>query len=274
MSILSKAREIYSTQGCEQLLLRCIDFAQWKFKESIKNIFDIYWGFGRQALELKVGESRAEFHSGSDKGGPSIRRHFHLEHEMLEDLVDHLDEDDVFYDIGANLGIYSIFASGLCAEVVAFEPHPKNFELLVENIDLNASDVDPHQLAISDEDGEELFVAGSETTTFGSGGLGDGDVTVETARIDSLISSGVITEPDVVKIDVEGAEGLVLDGMSDALSACRRVYCEIHLPSGHRRSIESYSSSPTEILLQLSNAGFETNIAGCRGQELQVIAEK
>lgn len=77
----------------------------------------------------------------------------------------------------------------------------------------------------------------------------------------------------MVKIDVEGAEGLVIDGMKDALADARRIYCEIHLPADHRTSIESYGWTPTELLTELESLGFEIRFLNNRGAEIQVIAE-
>jgi FkbM family methyltransferase len=70
---------------------------------------------------------------------------------------------------------------------------------------------------------------------YGTGRIGEGTKTVETVRGDSIISREGLESPDVVKIDVEGAEGLVIAGMSNSLSRCRRIYCEIHIGNKEKK---------------------------------------
>ena len=63
----------------------------------------------------------------------------------------------------------------------------------------------------------------------------------------------------VVKIDVEGAEPLVIEGMAEALrnKSCRVVYCGIHRDKWYGQSIESYGWTPEEIQTELSAMGFD-----------------
>lgn len=74
------------------------------------------------------------------------------ERPVLEDLLQSLKPDDVFYDIGANVGTYTCFAASKLGPnaVVAFEPERKSATRLRENLDLNALDAQVVENALSD----------------------------------------------------------------------------------------------------------------------------
>lgn len=99
-----------------------------------------------------------------------------------------------------------------------------------------------------------------------AGGLGlhsltadtDGEtITVKTRKGDSLVTNGEAV-PSVIKIDVEGAEGNVLEGLSDVLShpACRVVYCEIHASESLPNSVQDFDHTPETVENKLQEAGF------------------
>jgi len=85
-------------------------------------------------------------------------------------------------------------------------------------------------------------------------------------------------EPNVVKIDVEGAEPLVIDGLEDALSfeTCRLVYCEVHLPGVDKRpSIKDFGATTDELRDRFEELGFTVEILGDRsGDELFFKAQR
>jgi len=153
------------------------------------------------------------------------------ESDVIETLLDDVKADDVFYDVGANVGLYTCFLSQVVDETVAFEPHPKNLQRLKENIELNdLSNVYVRSEALSDADGTaELAVKGASVAGEGTHSLATGaenrSVEIETARGDSLDD---VPPPDVVKIDVEGAELNVLRGLERSLADCRLCYVEVH----------------------------------------------
>lgn len=145
-------------------------------------------------------------------------------------------DGDVIIDIGANIGWYAMHFATLCrgsdARVLAFEPDPRNFGLLEENIARNGADaVRPFQLALSDNDD------GAALHQFGSNNLGrhsilpinDGDsVAVATARLDDVLTLPEFAgrTPRAMKIDIEGYELVALRGAPEVLTACPLVVLE------------------------------------------------
>lgn len=100
---------------------------------------------------------------------------------------------------------------------------------------LNSTDARVLQVALSDYVGDAQMVTDSiDEPGVGSPELSpdhaDGCIRVDVTTGDTLVESGNVPSPDVIKIDVEGAELNVLRGLEDTLSSrdCRVVYCEVH----------------------------------------------
>jgi len=126
----------------------------------------------------------------------------------------------VVYDIGAHVGFYTLLASALVGprgKVIAFEPLPRNIRYLKEHLRLNRCDnVLVVEVAVGDESGIASFEEGPNSYT--SHLSPKGCFKVKTVRLDDLVLSGEIPLPDYMKIDVEGAEFLVLSGAKSILS--------------------------------------------------------
>lgn len=130
--------------------------------------------------------------------------------------------DCAIFDIGANVGFYSLLSARLCADagngiVHSFEPFPANLQVLQRHIQLNnLSNVTIHDVAVSDVSGQLNFAAGDCAET---GKLDqNGDVAVRTIQLDEEIQNSHLPVPAVIKIDVEGAEAQVLSGARALLS--------------------------------------------------------
>ncbi len=169
-------------------------------------------------------------------------RSAYREREILERMREHVRPGDNVYDIGANIGMVSLFLAvhqphgvGL---VHSFEPEPVNFDRLRRNIELNdlGDRIIPHAVALGAENGEaELFVrpgAGEGRHSLASAKGATGSIRIPLATMASFARSSGST-PDFVKIDVEGAEGQVLQGMEALLPdhRPRELFIEIH-PKG------------------------------------------
>ncbi|WP_265112371.1 FkbM family methyltransferase [Halosolutus halophilus] len=176
---------------------------------------------------------------------------------VLGDILTHLEPDDVFWDVGANAGIYTCFAAAKLptGRVVGVEPNPNNVDRIEENLRLNGLSADVHERALMAERDERTLKitekAGAGEFGYLSDDASDG-IRVETARGDDLVAEGV-PAPDVLKIDVEGAEMGVLRGMERAISECRLVYLDVVTSDSYYGS----NASANEIYGWLRNRGFE-----------------
>ena len=138
---------------------------------------------------------------------------------------------DTVFDIGANIGYVSLSMSrrvGPAGRVIAFEPVPQNLELLRGNIANNALvNVEVLDVAASDTRGEtkirvaENFAMAS--LVWHRNESAAVEISIKTVVIDEMVQAGDLRAPRFVKIDVEGAEGLVVRGMLRTLAAARPV---------------------------------------------------
>ena len=111
---------------------------------------------------------------------------------------------------------------GPAGRVVAFEPLPRNLAYLRKHVELNKlGNVDIVEMAVSDGAGTATFdTAGDSYTGRLSNG---GTLSVGTVSLDELVEAGAASVPDVIKIDVEGAEAAVLSGAQRLLRRSRPV---------------------------------------------------
>lgn len=147
----------------------------------------------------------------------------------------------VVFDVGAHVGYMTAVASlavGPEGEVCAFEPLPLNLRYLRRHVALNElGNVRIVAAAGGDRTGTSGFDEGTGT---GTGHLAeDGSLEVRTVVLDELVRSGEIPPPDVMKVDVEGAEARVLRGAMDILSTDRpTLLLSTHGPEAWGKSVK------------------------------------
>lgn len=150
-----------------------------------------------------------------------------FEVEELKFVQEHLRPGGTFVDVGANGGVYSIIAArhvGPGGRVIAFEPDPRNVALLRENIALNKlNNVTVVEKAVSSADGTGSLAISRDgamnslAKTTHAGQQIEKWQTVTTTTLDHALQALDVGKVDVFKIDVEGAERLVLDGAAETL---------------------------------------------------------
>lgn len=121
---------------------------------------------------------------------------------------------DLFLDVGANIGVYSVYAAECGAEVIAVEPVPHNAKRVRENLDLNGYAGEVVQQALSDRPGSVRITADEDSYNHL---VDEGGIEVTATTLDELLGN----RSAVAKIDVEGAEELVLAGARKALGEHR-----------------------------------------------------
>lgn len=141
-------------------------------------------------------------------------------------FAQHLKTGDVFYDIGSNVGFFSIIAAKLVGDkgkVYAFEPGSENAKSIRHNAQLNNfSQIEVIEKAVSSNSGQgqlllATYAGGHALATADAPPDLAGEVTVDLVSIDDLIAQNKIEPPNFVKVDVEGAELDVLKGMTETI---------------------------------------------------------
>jgi FkbM family methyltransferase len=143
-----------------------------------------------------------------------------------------LRDGGTFVDIGANIGSYTLISSeSEAARVHAFEPHPSTFQLLRRNVELNhRSNVTLHNVALGASDSEVFLTDrdGSSINHIVDGGREtEATIAVPCRRLDGICRQFGITSA-IVKIDVEGFEFNVLQGLGRFLSSIQVLLIEMN----------------------------------------------
>jgi FkbM family methyltransferase len=166
----------------------------------------------------------------------------------------------VFVDIGANVGYYTLLAAravGPSGLVHAFEPEPRNYELLGKNIQENGyTTVVAVRKAVSDRTGaSQLWLDPGDPGRHSLWGdpSGSTPVPVDTVSLDDYFGhSGRL--PDILKIDAEGAEELILSGMTRILESRNRLALIMEFYPALTRAM---GGPPEGYIGKLCRLGFE-----------------
>jgi FkbM family methyltransferase len=170
----------------------------------------------------------------------------------------------VVYDLGANVGFYSLLASVLVGDrgtVISFEPLPANLTLLRRHLQMNRiRNCTVLEAAASDTDGRARFDPSPQPDTAHLSEYGQ--VSVRTVRLDTLVDSREILPPNVMKIDIEGAELQALRGAAQTIEAHHpAILLATHDPTvhqaclqfllDHRYRLESLTVDPVDSTAEL-----------------------
>lgn len=147
----------------------------------------------------------------------------------IDDFKKSDEEKIIFWDIGANIGIYSIYASLKHSniEIISFEPSTSNLRVLSRNISINNLEkkIKINQFPLSNKENEynlfreEKFVEGTGMHTWGENYNFEGkyfepsnNYKIYGTTINYLLDNNILKLPDYIKIDVDGIEHLILEG--------------------------------------------------------------
>ncbi len=138
-----------------------------------------------------------------------------LEFNDMSFLLHALRTDDLFVDVGANRGSYTVLAgAAIGAKVIAVEPVPETFENLEANVNINgmADRVECHNIGLGDKEGSLLFTADASDCI--NHVLTEGESAGKTVKVPVRLLDRLVGErkPFLIKMDVEGYEWFVLQG--------------------------------------------------------------
>jgi FkbM family methyltransferase len=177
----------------------------------------------------------------------NYKNHAFAEHSCVDAIVKQFNNDFYYYlreqeelnliDLGANIGLFSLFVSPVCEKVYSVEPTPSHFTLLQELVKLTGTkNIQPYNIAIGIEDGEAEFNIHERNSTMNSFITHRTDphsgktVTVQTRTLNSFIDSLDVDRIGFVKMDIEGFENEVVfeKSFEEALTKIDGLYVEVH----------------------------------------------
>jgi FkbM family methyltransferase len=171
---------------------------------------------------------------------------------------------DVFVDVGANWGYFTLLAAhlvGAHGRVVALEPEPRSHALLLENCEENGlHNVMVLELAAAAAEGKVVLEGFAESEgNFGtsrvlsSGLSGPQAVDVRAQRLDEVLSEIGIEQVGLLKMDIEGSEGPALIGLEQFLGE-RRI--DRFLVELHPAALADFGFSPEQVVRTFRDAGY------------------
>lgn len=171
----------------------------------------------------------------------------------------------VVVDVGANVGMYTLIAAravGASGRVIAFEPTPRTFAILRDNIQINGlletGRVELHDVAITDRIGTARFgvhaANSGHNTLFPQGGQVE-VIDVATTTLDAVLTE--VARVDVIKIDAEGAEPLIWAGMSGIVTRSAGIRIFVEFAPG---LLQRGGHDPAEFLARIERDGFEVQV--------------
>lgn len=158
--------------------------------------------------------------------GKSIENYGEYAQRELDFLTSLLNKNCVVYDIGGNIGYHAIAFASVAKYVYTFEPNLQNFDLLLKNIK-DYNNICPINAAVGDIGTvlniEEFNI--TQQSNYGNVKVGNGNKQVISLKLDNFL----MPQPNLVKIDVEGFEYKVIQGMKNIIELCSPwIYFEAH----------------------------------------------
>lgn len=205
--------------------------------------------------------------------GSAVYAHYLSDYPEMMFLAHLMRPDDLFLDVGSNVGMYSVWVSGVTkAKSIAFEPVPETYATLLKNIRLNAlgDRIIAHQMAAGEESGTISMTAsqgGLDHVVVGPIETGD-TVQVAVNRVDSVCAD---YSPIAMKVDVEGFEMQALRGASNVLRNPSLKAIVIELQDW---TLKKFGTSEREVRDLLRSRGFLPHNYNPETRTLQPTDEK
>ena len=208
------------------MVKKVLHVLKWKMY-SLKSVFIKYSKIKiKNGLVLRLGTKNShEIHRA--------KTFYSKEPEMIEWLnnlaIIHKGDDFVFYDIGANIGIYSLYPALLygSAIIYAFEPESTNFASLCTNIASNKiTNIIPFQIAFTETEKFDLLNVGIVSSGAGAASI-EGEYYgmpnkllqgVYCTSLNNIYNNDFFRKPNFIKIDVDGHESTILNNATKILS--------------------------------------------------------
>jgi FkbM family methyltransferase len=254
--------------------LSVIQFAsrnQWRVP-ALRRLFawGASWVKDQDGVILHGAGQGLRFNAASSHSGFILGNH---ETEVQELLTRVLRPGMVCYDVGANVGFFATIAArlvGSSGKVLCFEPLPENAQQIQYNARLNGFDnVLVRCEALGSSNRTEVFHTSIEPTWGMLATVGklpekvSGKIEVDVRTLDSLYAGG-LPRPDVIKMDIEGAEADALKGARKTLSAHRPLLViELHSTNAAVTTILEeldYDAAVLGSTIQVSDADWDANI--------------
>jgi FkbM family methyltransferase len=239
----------------------------------LKRFLASRWNWPQTFVVDHFGEFRFRAASGTEV---TRTLDYGLETESLPAFLFLLREDDIVWDIGASVGLFTVHTATKAKKVIAFEPDPPTLKRLQENVALNGLNgkVEFQGVALGETRGQlDLASDGLDgmapALSVGQLARHKHSVSVPVETIDHLISRNVFS-PSVIKMDIEGAELMALRGAQNLLQGPKKprlLFIEVH-----PEFLKGFGSTAVEVTDLIVDAGYRIVATPQRAAQYHLIA--
>lgn len=187
----------------------------------------------------------------------NFRKYEPEDHYMIDKLVQ---DNDVVFDIGGNIGFYSIALakSKHNLQIHSFEPIPKTYEVLVANAKINGANINIHNIGLSNENTQLSFFFYKEGSGNASAAIMDEsketvEVKCNVERLDDFFPKTGLDKLDFIKCDVEGAELFAFQGGVDTIKNKKPIVFTEML----RKWAAKFDYHPNDIINLFKEMGYQ-----------------
>jgi FkbM family methyltransferase len=184
-------------------------------------------------LVMSYNKKKFFFKDGNERLYWRYKTQFQEENKLCE-WIDTFKKGDIFCDVGSNVGMFTVYAAKRNIITYSFEPHPANLDKLYYNVFLNQvnKNVIVLPFALSNKSKIETFIFRDMTAGCAKNFLGSKSTTAINFKylstsMDNLFMKYKIKYPNKIKIDVDGNELDILNGMNKILKVCDEIYIEL-----------------------------------------------
>jgi FkbM family methyltransferase len=172
--------------------------------------------------------------------------------------------NDIIIDVGAHIGLFTLFASQFCKEgrIFCFEPVRENYDLLVTNLQINKiTNAKPFNIAISqnigkvkiylneDESGHSMFVSGTKS------------IQIESTSLKNIIDTNNLEKCDFLKMDCEGVEYEIIDSLPiDYFDKIKKMCIEYHFADEKPHLIQNMIKKLAALSYAISSRNISKSI--------------
>jgi len=214
----------------------------------------------------------AETPFGYRLAGPENMRAGTFEPDEVSLLTRHLESADVFIDVGANIGYFTLLARSMGKHVVAIEPLPLNLRLLYANLNANGwiEGVEVYPVGLSDRPGLRSLYGSKTDASLVPGWSGASEAfqqTIPVTTLDTILGDRFVDRRVVIKMDIEGHEFHALLGASDILAAQLRPVWLVEITLSEHRQ-DGNNPHFVETFELFWDLGYEARAIGPQGRQL------
>jgi FkbM family methyltransferase len=264
-------------------LLRFLSHNQWR-SQTLRRVCT--WGAsllkGRDGVILRGTGQGLRFNVAGSHSAFILGNH---ETEVQEFLAAVLRPGMTYYDVGANVGFFAVIAArlvGPSGHVVCFEPLPANAKQIEYNARLNGfSNIAVRCEALGGSNRTEVFQTSAEPTWGMLATVGkapdkvSGQIPVNVRTLDSIFAAGNLPRPDVIKMDIEGAEAEALTGAMKLLQTSRPLLViELHRTNLAVTTILDkldYRSAVLGSSIAVQDADWDANIVAVPSEHVDLL---